>query len=78
MLACEQFKEATAALTKQSHKTNQAMITLRHEIDRAGSTARPAVNRARFNKPMHVMEHARQLFAHFSERSITAIEDKQQ
>lgn len=74
--ACEKFKNATEALTHQSHRTNQALITLKHEIDRVGSTVRPAVNRARFVKPMHVVENGRQLFAHFTERSITAIEEK--
>lgn len=73
--ACEQFKNATEALTHHSHKTNQAMITLKHEISRVGSTARPAVNRARFNKPMHVVENGRQLFAHFTERFIPEIKE---
>lgn len=74
--ACEQFKQATEALTHQSHRTNQAMIILKNEISRVGSTPRPAVTRARFVKPMHVVENGRQLFAHFTERSITAIEEK--
>lgn len=76
MLACEQFKSATEALTQHSHKTNQAMITLKHEIDRVGSTPRPAVDRARFTKPMYVFEVARQLFPHFSEQSLPSVEEK--
>lgn len=73
--ACEQFKQATEALTQHSHKTNQAMITLKHEIARVGSTVRPAVNRSPFNKPMHVVENGRQLFAHFTERFIPEIKE---
>lgn len=76
MLACEEFKRATEALTQQSHKTNQAMIILNQDIKRVGSTVRPAVNRSPFNKPMYVFEVARQLFPHFSERSITSVEEK--
>lgn len=71
VLACHEFKNATEALVQQSHKTNQAMIILNQDIKRVGSTARPAVNRAPFKKPMYVFEVARQLFPHFSERSIT-------
>lgn len=70
-VACEQFKSATEALVKHSHETNQAMIILNQDIKRVGSTPRPAVNRVKFNKPMYVFEVARQLFPHFSERSIT-------
>lgn len=77
MLACEQFKNATEELTHHSHETNQAMITLKHEIQRVGSTFRPAVTRASFNKPMHVMEHARQPFAHFTECSLPSVEKRQ-
>lgn len=77
VLACHEFKNATEALVQQSHKTNQAMIILNQDIKRVGSTARPAVNRAPFKKPMYVIEHGRQLFPHFSERSIPAIEEKQ-
>ena len=73
--ACEEFKRATEALTHHSHKTNQAMITLKHEIERVGSTVRPAVTRAPFNKPMHVVENGRQLFAHFTERFIPEIKE---
>ena len=73
--ACEQFKNATVALTQHSHKTNQAMITLKHEIERVGSTVRPAVNRSPFNKPMHVVENGRQMFAHFTERFIPEIKE---
>ena len=76
VLACDQFKNATEALVQQSAKTNQAMIILNQDIKRVGSTARPAVDRAPFKKPMYVFEVARQLFPHFSERSITAIEEK--
>lgn len=76
--ACEQFKNATEALTHHSHKTNQAMIILKNEISRVGSTPRPAVTRARFVKPMHVVENGRQLFAHFTERSLPSIEEAQQ
>lgn len=74
--ACEKFREATEALTQHSHKTNQAMIILKNEISRVGSTVRPAVNRARFVKPMHVVENGRQLFAHFTERSLPSVEEK--
>lgn len=70
-VACEQFKNTTEALVKHSHETNHVMIRLKNEIERVGSTPRPAVNRAQFNKPMYVFEVARQLFPHFSERSIT-------
>ena len=73
--ACEQFKQATEKLTQHSHRTNQAMITLKHEIERVGSTPRPAVTRARFVKPMHVVEHGRQPFAHFTERFIPEIKE---
>ena len=71
MLACEQFRDATEALVQQSVKTNQALIVLNQDIKRVGSTERPAVNRAPFNKPMYVFDHARQSFQHFGERSIT-------
>ena len=71
MLACEQFRDATEALVQQSAKTNQALIVLNQDIKRVGSTERPAVNRAPFNKPMYVFDHARQSFQHFGERSIT-------
>lgn len=74
-IACEQFRATTEALTHHSHKTNQAMITLKHEIQRVGSTVRPAVNRSPFNKPMHVVENGRQLFAHFTERFIPEIKE---
>ena len=73
--ACKEFQRTTEALTQHSHKTNQAMITLKHEIDRVGSTVRPAVNRSPFNKPMHVVENGRQLFAHFTERYIPEIKE---
>lgn len=73
--ACEQFKQATEKLTHHSHKTNQAMITLKHEIERVGSTVRPAVTRSPFTKPMHVVENGRQLFAHFTERFIPEIKE---
>lgn len=78
VLACHEFKNATEKLVQQSHKTNHALIVLNQDIKRVGSTARPAVNRAPFKKPMYVFEVARQLFPHFSERSITAIEEKRQ
>lgn len=71
VLACEQFRDATEALVQQSAKTNQALIVLNQDIKRVGSTERPAVNRAPFNKPMYVFDHARQSFQHFGERSIT-------
>ena len=71
VLACHEFKNATEALVQQSHKTNHALIILNQDIKRVGSTARPAVNRSPFKKPMYVFEVARQLFPHFSERSIT-------
>ena len=73
--ACAEFQRTTEALTQHSHKTNQAMITLKHEIDRVGSTVRPAVTRSPFNKPMHVVENGRQLFAHFTERYIPEIKE---
>lgn len=76
MLACEEFKRATEALTHHSHNTNQTMLRLKNEIDRVGSTPRPAVNRSPFKKPMYVFEVARQLFPHFSERSISSVEEK--
>src|SRR5690554_1581856 len=56
VLACHEFKEATEALVKHSHTTNQTMLRLKHEIERVGSTPRPAVNRAPFIKPMYVIE----------------------
>lgn len=75
-VACEQFKNATEALVKHSHETNHVMIRLKNEIERVGSTPRPAVNRAPFKKPKYVIEHGRQPFAHFTERYIPAIEEK--
>ena len=77
VLACDAFKNANEQLVKHSHKTNHFLTTLKNEIDRVGSTPRPAVNRAPFKKPMYVIEVARQLFPHFSERSIPAIGEKQ-
>lgn len=69
--ACEVFKTASEALIHHSHKTNHVLITLKNEINRVGSTVRPAVTRAQFKKPEYVFEHGRQPFAHFTERSIT-------
>lgn len=71
VLACDEFKNATEALVQHSHKTNQALRVLKHEIERVGNTPRPAVDRAPFKKPEYVIEHGRQIFPHFSERSIT-------
>lgn len=76
VLACHEFKNANEALVQQSHKTNQAMLILNQDIKRVGSTPRPAVNRAPFKKPMYVFEVARQLFPHFSEGSISSVEEK--